>query len=184
MTESNAVRRWTVEDFFAVAEGRKLELWDGWPRGPKVFERRHGPFARFVVESRLLRWLGDAIEPGGLVGPGAPVASGRLVLPPPDLAYFPAEAIPPPERWAGLVEVAPALAVEVLGPVDHPEVVADDAAAYLEAGVRIVWAVDPRQRTVTVYQPDLTARVLREGDVLDGGEVLPEFRLSLAELFA
>ena len=36
----------------------------------------------------------------------------------------------------------------------------------------------------TVYTPDRTARILREPDVLDGGDVLPGFHLPLAELFA
>ena len=36
----------------------------------------------------------------------------------------------------------------------------------------------------TVRAPDGVARILRPGDTLDGGEVVPEFRLPLDELFA
>ena len=55
---------------------------------------------------------------------------------------------------------------------------------WLDAGVRLVWVVDPPARTVTVYGPDQVPRVLREGDELDGGEVLPDFRLPLSAIFA
>ncbi len=39
-------------------------------------------------------------------------------------------------------------------------------------------------RTVTVYAPDRTARVLGNDDTLDGGDVVPGFRLSIQSIFA
>jgi Uma2 family endonuclease len=54
---------------------------------------------------------------------------------------------------------------------------------YLDAGVRLVWLVEPRRQIVTVYSADRTARVLTMGDVLEGGDVLPGFALPLADLF-
>lgn len=56
--------------------------------------------------------------------------------------------------------------------------------AYLDAGTRLVWLADPRRRLVTVYTGDRLARLLRSGEALDGGEVLPGFVLSLDDLFA
>ena len=55
---------------------------------------------------------------------------------------------------------------------------------YLAAGVRLVWIVDPVAEVVTVYEPDGAARLLRPGEALDGGEVLPGFSLALDDLFA
>jgi Uma2 family endonuclease len=55
---------------------------------------------------------------------------------------------------------------------------------YLDAGVRSVWVVDPPNRTVTVYEPAGTARLLRQDDVLQCDDVLPGFRLPLAAFFA
>jgi Uma2 family endonuclease len=54
---------------------------------------------------------------------------------------------------------------------------------YLEAGVRLVWAIDPHSRTATAYRPDGSARLLRPTDALDGEAVLPGLRLALEELF-
>jgi Uma2 family endonuclease len=54
---------------------------------------------------------------------------------------------------------------------------------YLEAGVPLVWAIDPRSETATVYRPDGSARLLRPGGALEGEEVVPAFRLGLEDLF-
>ena len=55
---------------------------------------------------------------------------------------------------------------------------------YFAAGTRLVWEVNPRRRTVTVYTGPRTSTRLTETDTLTGGDVLPGFSLPLAELFA
>ncbi len=56
---------------------------------------------------------------------------------------------------------------------------------YFLAGVRLVWMIDPRKRLAEVYTiPDAPAATLDETQALDGGNVLPGFKLPLAELFA
>jgi Uma2 family endonuclease len=55
---------------------------------------------------------------------------------------------------------------------------------YFQAGVRLVWLVNPKTQTVHVYTA-VDQLVLLKGDqALDGGDVLPGFSLSLFELFA
>lgn len=54
---------------------------------------------------------------------------------------------------------------------------------HLRAGARLVWIVDPVARTVTVYRPDGSARVLQESDTLEGEDVLRDFTLPLSEIF-
>ena len=55
---------------------------------------------------------------------------------------------------------------------------------YLDAGVHLVWLVDPAFQTVTVFRPDATPTKLTGSDTLDGGEVLPAFTVPVAEIFA
>jgi Uma2 family endonuclease len=91
-------------------------------------------------------------------------------------------------RWS-FSEIAPDLAVEVLSPGDRPGAVRAKVVEYLRLGVRCVWIFDLAERRVQVHArgegPDrrITTAELGEGDVLDGGDVLPGFRQSLAELF-
>ncbi len=54
---------------------------------------------------------------------------------------------------------------------------------YLDTGLHLGWVIEPRRRTVTEWMSDRTARVLTETDDLDGGDVLPDFRLPVAEMF-
>lgn len=54
---------------------------------------------------------------------------------------------------------------------------------YVEAGVRLLWVVDPRSGTAVSYRPDGSARLVRENEALDAGEVVPGFTLPLGDLF-
>jgi Uma2 family endonuclease len=79
---------------------------------------------------------------------------------------------------------APDLAVEVLSPDQHTAEFESKVQFYLQDGVRLVWVVDPRASTVTVEEPEKMPRVLRGGDVLDGGPVLPGFTLAVDDILA
>jgi Uma2 family endonuclease len=57
------------------------------------------------------------------------------------------------------------------------------ADEYLAAGSRLVWAFDPIARVVLVRTPDGQTRTLTAADELDGSDVLPDFRVPVAELF-
>ena len=48
----------------------------------------------------------------------------------------------------------------------------------------MVLVVDPSQRTVTVYRSLEDIRILTEGDVIEGADVVPGWELPIAELFA
>lgn len=102
----------------------------------------------------------------------------------PDVAFVAMERLPPLEERDGFLRLAPDLAVEIVSPWDRARYVNDKVMEYLDAGVRLVWVVEPKRRTVTAYGADRIARVLRESDTLEGGDVLPGFRLPLLDLFA
>ena len=54
---------------------------------------------------------------------------------------------------------------------------------FFDAGVRLVWLIDPPKRTARVFSTPDQSDLLREDQELDGGDVLPGFSVSLAELF-
>lgn len=94
-------------------------------------------------------------------------------------ARIPASGIPE-GFWPG----APDLAVEVVAPHDRAEDLHDKARDYLEAGARLVWVLWPHRRAVSVHEPGGVARDLGPDDELGGGDVLPGFRVRVADLFA
>jgi Uma2 family endonuclease len=87
-------------------------------------------------------------------------------------------------RQKPIPDLAPDLAVEVLSKSNTRKEVDRKIGEYFRAGVRLVWIVDPRKRTVRVYTAPERSTLLNEGDRLDGGDVLPGFRLAIREWFA
>jgi Uma2 family endonuclease len=83
----------------------------------------------------------------------------------------------------GHLPVAPDLAVEVLSPNDLVYEVEAKVREYREAGVRLVWVVNPDARSVTVHRARGRGTVLWEDDELDGEDVLPGFRCRVGDLF-
>ena len=79
--------------------------------------------------------------------------------------------------------MVPDLAVEVVSPTDRAEAGLDKVREYFEAGVQLVWVIYPKLRVVHVFESFTRIRVLTRADDLDGGALLPGFRLPLATLF-
>jgi Uma2 family endonuclease len=80
-------------------------------------------------------------------------------------------------------EVVPDLAIEVISPNDFADEMMQKITEYFQAGVRLVWIVYPLHRLVYVYESPVRVRGLGHTDELDGGSVLPGFRVPLANLF-
>lgn len=79
---------------------------------------------------------------------------------------------------------APDLAVEVLSPSNTPQEMERKLQDYFTAGVRLVWYIDPVNRTVQVFTAVDQATLLQEHETLGGDPVLPGFVLTLRDLFA
>lgn len=80
-------------------------------------------------------------------------------------------------------KVVPNLGVEIVSPTDDAAELLDKIAEYFEAGMELVWVVYPHQSMIYVYETLTEVRGLTRSDVLDGGKVLPGFRLPLQDLF-
>ncbi len=78
--------------------------------------------------------------------------------------------------------IAPDLAIEVLAPGNAEIKMLRKIGNYLAAGT-VLWLVDPEQKTIDVYIPTQPRKTLRVGDFLEGGDVLPDFRLAVAKIF-
>jgi Uma2 family endonuclease len=101
----------------------------------------------------------------------------------PDVSYLSRERQETLPRRGGFVHGVPDLAIEVVSMEKTPEQLASKAREYITAGTPMVWVVDPEARQVTVYR-GREVMVLKGGDSLDGGDVLPGFVLPVTRLFA
>ena len=171
----------TEQDLLAMPkDGRKYELVDGEIRVSPAGDR-HSVVAvhlaallfAFVREQRLGWVLGaDA----GFRLPGGNVRS-------PDVSFVARGRFPDDRPPDGFGDLAPDLAVEVVSPTDRPRHVLDKVGEYLEAGVRLVWVIDPQRSTAVIYRSLTDVTEVAVDEDLDGGDVLPGFRCPLREIF-
>lgn len=83
----------------------------------------------------------------------------------------------------GYLPLAPDLVADVVSPSDRSSDVEEKVQSWLDAGVRIVLAVDPQNSTIREYRPGGLIRRFADG-VVDLDSVLAGFQLDVAELFA
>ena len=99
-----------------------------------------------------------------------------------DAAFVAKSSLPIRLTREGYLESIPDLVVEIRSRNDILAELTAKATDYLCAGVRIVWLVDPPSRTVLAYSGQSEPRRLGENDLLDAGDVIPGFRLTVADI--
>lgn len=174
----------TVEDVVEIEahEDRFCELVDG-----VLVEKTMGYF-----ESEIAVLLAAALvqfvrkhDLGVVTGEGGMILFPRNQVLIPDIAFagwnrFPDGEIPDDP----VPEIVPDLAVEVLSASNSTGEMSRKLREYFEAGVRLVWYVDPVAKVVTVYTSQSRSKVVPLDGTLDGGKVLPGFALPVREIFA
>ena len=108
----------------------------------------------------------------------------------PDLMFYRAERLIAYEAnmpdWKSKPFVlVPDLAVEIVSHTDRYSDVQDKAELYLLDGVKIVWILDPQRSRITIYSQNRKQQtILSAEDTLDGGEVIPGFKVAVVDIFA
>lgn len=102
----------------------------------------------------------------------------------PDSAYASKQRLSQRRGSKKLPHLVPDLAIEVLSEGNTPEEMSRKLDDYFEAGVRLVWFVDPRKRMLEIFTGRKSSKLLRDHETLTGGKVLPGFSVPLKELFA
>ena len=173
----------TAEDLWAMGEdGRFCELIRGELVCMSPSSGRHGKIGIRIATLLDLHAsrtkLGDVFGEAGFI-----LARDPYTLLVPDAAFVRAEKVPTEDEQKGFLELVPDLVVEVLSPSERPGQITTKLLTYLNAGVKIVWLVDPEDRSVTVHVAGQTPRTLTTDDEIDGGDVLPGFTAPVAAFF-
>ena len=168
----------TADELLAMGEGRR-ELIYG-----EVIEMAPTGMEHAYFENEIALHLTIFVKAHGL-GKVYTGEAGFVLATDPDLVRAPDVAFIRRERVVRTRKYyrgAPDLAVEVVSPGDSYSDVNEKVKMWLEHGTKEVWVVDERRETVQVYKQgsDVT---LKKGDEIDGGDLLPGFRLPLEEIF-
>ena len=81
------------------------------------------------------------------------------------------------------LEGMPDFVAEVKSKTNSYDELREKAKLYLQHGSRLVWLIYPESKFVEVYFADGTSAVFKEGQVLSGGDVLPDFEVAVSKLF-
>jgi Uma2 family endonuclease len=175
----------TVEEFEALPDDGKLyELIDGELREMPPTTAWHGEI-EFSLGARLYNHV-HAHGLGRVTGGEAMFIVRRNPdrVRAADIAFIRQERVPPLEARQHLMEVIPDLVVEILSKSDTVEEINDKIDDWLNAGVQMLWIVDPFRRTVTIYQSGHDPTLLGEHGILEGDPIILGFRCPVAEIFA
>ena len=165
-------------------DGFRYELVDGEVRKMTPAGNVHGKIAALVTASLVQHVLVNRLGSVYAAETGFRLASDPDTVRAPDAAFVSQARLDAVGSVAGYWPGAPDLAVEVVSPGDRSGEVAEKVAAWLAAGTQMVVVVEPPQRMVVVHRADGVTRTLREGDVLEGGAVVPGWKVPVAALFA
>ncbi len=145
-----------------------------------VYEARVGMVLGFYLDTFAHEHeLGIVLGTGGLMR----LEPGQVRIP--DVAFYSWEQFPNRLLPRGqILDRVPDLAVEVLSPSNTKKEMERKRREYFLGGCKLVWEIDPIKRTIRVYTAPDESKLIRERGMLDGGVVLPGFKLPVAELFA
>ncbi len=100
-----------------------------------------------------------------------------------DVSFYSHARWPISQVTGGIIPVAPDLAVEVLSPSNRGVSILRKVTEYLEAGVLMVWVINPRRRQVTIYRHSEDDMVVRDSEFLENLPELPGFRCAVSDFF-
>jgi Uma2 family endonuclease len=174
----------TERDVLAVhaRDKRLCELVDG------ILVEKSLGYEESLIAVEIIRFLSNFVAErklGCVTGEGGMMKLAKGLVRIPDVAFVSTRRLPggkPPRR--PIPRLAPNLAVEVLSESNTAREMERKLIDYFDAGVELVWFVDPRARTVEVFTSIDSSKLLKVGQTMTGGTVVAGFRLKLRELFA
>jgi len=176
---------YTVEEFWEITqlpenENRRLELDEG-----VIVEMGASSKLNTVVAGRIVYFLNTLVIPnklGMITTPDAGYKLGSRKYRQPDVAFISNKTST--DLVGTYFTVAPDLAIEV---VSENEDVLKKASEYLRAGTKQVWAIYAEDRMVYVITLNDNGAIVSlpftANDTLDGGDILPGFKLLVRDIF-
>ena len=165
-----------------AADKRLYELVDG-VLVEKAMGTRESQLA-FLIGYFIMRFL-ERHDLGIVLG-----ADGALRVMPglvriPDISFISWVKLPDRELpHKPIADLFPDLAVEVLSESNTKPEMERKLQDYFRVGVRLVWVIQPKTQTAKIYTSPTDVRHIGKAQALDGGDVLPGFKLPLRQLFA
>jgi Uma2 family endonuclease len=168
---------WSVDrnHLVELVDGTLVEKTVGWLESLIAVNLTRA-LANFVREHRL----------GVVAGTDATLRMklGNIRLP--DVTFISVNDLPGGEVPTEAVPtLPPTLAAEVISEGNTKAEMRKKLREYFDSGSQMVWMLYPKTRTIAIFREptDEPTQVLNETEVLEGGDVVPGFRIPVADLF-
>jgi Uma2 family endonuclease len=93
----------------------------------------------------------------------------------PDVCFVSRDRLPANWLEQSYFTIAPDLAIEVISQNDTAYEVSRKIRDYRGAGVKLIWEIDPENRTVLIHRLDGSVQMLQDSDNLSGENIVPGF---------
>jgi len=182
MSTAEALTRYTPEDLlssdfdgYELVNGELVEIPMGYDSswvGGRLYL-----YLTIHVDAKRLGWTSPA-DTGYQCFPNSPNKVRK-----PDVSFIRAGRLSADEIPKGHCRIPPDLAAEVISLNDIHSNISEKVREYLDAGVKLVWVVDPTLKRVNVYRADGSGALLGENDDLTGENVIDGFSVRVGNLF-
>jgi len=122
----------------------------------------------------------ECFRKGTLIS-GAEILLSGIQMRRPDIAYFSREQIRDGRNGE---DVIPEFVIELISFNDEFEKVETKLTEYFKAGVKVVWHILPQNQLVYVYTGRKQVKICTDDDICSAAPVLPEFEISVNQIFA
>ncbi len=171
----------TVQDLLQMPkDGRVYELVDGEilvsPAGMRHAE----------VAGKILAIIATFLENspiGKVYTPDVGISLPNGNVRSPDVTFIRNDKLPGGKSPEGFGELVPDFVIEVLSPSDGLTEVGRKIGEFLECGVPLVWLVDPKAETVTVYRSLSDTQHFTAGETITADAILPGFACNVSRFF-
>jgi len=174
-------RIWTIEEFqefvarpensdrlFELINGEIVEKMPGCTRNSELSYNLAVEVKSFCKQHNLPCHISG--------GDGAYDIQGHVVAP--DFAFKPT-----PMSTDYPDPVAPEWAIEIISPTDKASEIRTKRQIYIRAGI-LYWEMYSESESIDVYAPHQPMRTIEIDDTLDVGELIPDFTITVKEIFS
>jgi Uma2 family endonuclease len=192
---TNPPKVWTTEDLLAMPDdgvrrwiinGQLREELPEFPEVKMTVRNRHHCQIMVNAGTMLKYWVRSQPQPRGNVycGEVGVIFPGRDTTIGIDVVYASADMVAAQsDKKTTMLDGVPTLAIEILSPTVTQEQIEEKIEAYLDAGVSLVWTINPYRRTVTIDRPGQPSVLFNVTQRLPEYPEMPGFAPAVAELF-
>lgn len=98
----------------------------------------------------------------------------------PDIAYLTKEQIQLGRKGK---DVIPEFIIEIISETDQFYKIEDKITEYFKAGVKVIWNIVPENKLVYIYTSRKIVRICSDNDICSADPVLPDFTITVNDIF-